>query len=42
MVYWKNSLKKAFLHKAYYSKYGEFLIRILSPFKKIVQKLAID
>ena len=41
-VYWKKSLKKALLHKAYYSKYGEFLIRLLSPFKKIVQKFAMD
>jgi len=41
-VYWKKSIKKAVLHKAYYSKYGEFLIRLLSPFKKIVQKFAMD
>jgi radical SAM superfamily enzyme YgiQ (UPF0313 family) len=41
-VYWKNSLKKAILHKIYYSRYGEFLIRLLSPFKKIVQRLAMD
>jgi len=41
-VYWKKSLKKALLHKAYYSRYGEFLIRLLSPFKKIVQRQAMD
>ncbi len=40
-VYWKNSLKKAILHKVYYSKYGEFLIRILAPFKKVVQRFAM-
>jgi radical SAM superfamily enzyme YgiQ (UPF0313 family) len=41
-VYWRKSLRKAMLHKIYYSKYGEFLIRLLSPLKKIVRKFAMD
>ena len=41
-VYRGKSFKKAVLHKIYYSKYGEFLIRLLSPFKKIVRKSAMD
>ena len=41
-VYRGKSFKKALLHKIYYSKYGELLIRLLSPFKKIVRKFAMD
>ena len=41
-VYRGKSYKKALLHKIYYSKYGELLIRLLSPFKKIVRKFAMD
>jgi len=41
-VYMGKSYKKALLHKIYYSKYGELLIRLLSPFKKIVRKFAMD
>jgi anaerobic magnesium-protoporphyrin IX monomethyl ester cyclase len=41
-VYWKKSIKKALLHKVYYSRYGEFLIRILAPLKKRVQKIAMN
>jgi len=41
-VYRGRSFKKAVLHKVYYSKYGELLIRLLSPFKKIVRKFAMD
>jgi hypothetical protein len=41
-VYSGRSFKKAILHKVYYSKYGELLIRLLSPFKKIVRKFAMD
>jgi anaerobic magnesium-protoporphyrin IX monomethyl ester cyclase len=41
-VYWKKSLKKAVLHKIYYSRYGEILIRLLAPLKKIIRKFAMD
>lgn len=41
-VYWGKNLRKALLHKIYYSKYGEFLIRLLAPLKKIVRKFAMD
>lgn len=41
-VYQGKSFKKAILHKIYYSKYGEFLIKLLSPIKKVVQRFAMD
>jgi anaerobic magnesium-protoporphyrin IX monomethyl ester cyclase len=41
-VYRGRSYKKALLHKVYYSKYGELLIRLLEPFKKIIRNMAMD
>ena len=32
-VYKKNDLKKAIMYRVYYSRYGEDLIRLLSPIK---------
>lgn len=40
-VYKNHSMKKAILYKIYYSEYGELLIRILTPIKKIVRRLAM-
>jgi len=40
-VYRKHSLMKAILYKVYYSDYGEWLIRVLAPLKKIVRRLAM-
>lgn len=40
-VYGGKSFKRAFLFKLYYSKYGEILIKLMSPFKKIIQKFAV-
>jgi len=41
-VYVGKSFKKALLYKIYYSRYGEFLIKLLSPFKKIIQRFAVS
>ncbi|MCL4385187.1 MAG: B12-binding domain-containing radical SAM protein [Actinobacteria bacterium] len=41
-VYRGKSLKRALLFKIYYSKYGELLIRLMSPFKKKIQRFAIN
>ncbi|MBM3701593.1 MAG: B12-binding domain-containing radical SAM protein [Actinobacteria bacterium] len=40
-VYRGKSLKRALLFKIYYSKYGEFIIKLMSPFKKYIQRFAI-
>ena len=40
-VYRGKSLKRAFLFKIYYSKYGEIFIKLMSPFKKKIQKFAV-
>ena len=40
-VYGGKSFKRAFLFKLYYSKYGEMLIKLMSPFKKKIQKFAV-
>jgi len=40
-VYRGKSFKRALLFKIYYSKYGEILIRLMSPFKKKIQRFAI-
>ena len=40
-VYKKHSLKKAIIYRIYYSDYGEWLIRILAPLKKIFRRLAM-
>ncbi len=40
-VYKEKSLMKALIYKAYYSAYGEWLIRVLDPLKKPIRKLAM-
>lgn len=40
-VYKTNSLKKAVIMRIYYSRLGEFLIRVLAPFKNILRKSAM-
>ncbi|MCE5329737.1 B12-binding domain-containing radical SAM protein [bacterium] len=40
-VYRGKSFKRAFLFKLYYSKNGEFLIKMMSPFKKVIQRFAV-
>lgn len=40
-IYRGKSFKRAVLFKLYYSKYGELLIKLLTPFKKQIQKFAI-
>jgi radical SAM superfamily enzyme YgiQ (UPF0313 family) len=40
-VYKEKSLMKALIYKAYYSSYGEWLIRALDPLKKPIRKLAM-
>lgn len=41
-VYKRTSLKKAILYKIYYSRLGEWLIRVLSPIKKFIRRIAMD
>lgn len=41
-VYKGSSLRKAFIYKIYYSRFGEGLIRILDPIKKWVRTIAMD
>jgi radical SAM superfamily enzyme YgiQ (UPF0313 family) len=36
-----KSLKKALIYKVYYSRYGEALLRILSPFKNKLRNIAL-
>ena len=40
-VYRDQSLIKAIFYRIYYSSYGEWLIRILAPFKSILRRLAM-
>lgn len=40
-VYKKHSFKKAIMLKVYYSRYGQLLILILSPFKNILRKVGM-
>ena len=40
-VYKKHSIMKAILFRIYYSDYGEWLIRVLAPVKKVVRRLAM-
>ncbi|MHB8280198.1 MAG: B12-binding domain-containing radical SAM protein [Candidatus Humimicrobiaceae bacterium] len=40
-IYRGKSFKRAFLFKLYYSKYGEILIKLMTPFKKKIQKFAV-
>jgi radical SAM superfamily enzyme YgiQ (UPF0313 family) len=40
-VYKRHSITKAVLYRIYYSDHGEWLIRVLSPLKKIVRRLAM-
>src|SRR4030042_14947 len=40
-VYKKHSLRRAFFYRLYYSRYGELLIRIFSPFKNYLRSFAI-
>ncbi len=40
-VYRDQSLVKAIFYRIYYSRYGEWLIRILAPFKKTLRRLAM-
>lgn len=40
-VYKEKSPMRALLYKAYYSRYGERLIRLLDPIKKPIRKLAM-
>lgn len=40
-VYKRHSPKKAILYRIYYSDYGEALIRVLAPIKKIFRQLAM-
>lgn len=40
-VYRDQSLIKAIFYRIYYSNYGEWLIRILAPFKSILRRLAM-
>jgi len=40
-VYKVTSIKKAIIYKAYYSRFGEGLIRLLDPVKKPIQRLAM-
>ena len=41
-VYRGKSLKRALLFKIYYSKYGESIIKLMSPLKKQIQKFATN
>ncbi len=40
-IYRRRSPLKAFIYYAYYSRYGEFLIRALQPMKRILRRLAM-
>lgn len=40
-VYRGSSLKKAIIYKIYYSRFGEKLIRIFSPMKKLIRRIAM-
>jgi radical SAM superfamily enzyme YgiQ (UPF0313 family) len=40
-VYKNNSPLKAFFYKIYYSSFGEFVLKIISPFKKILRRLVM-
>ncbi len=41
-VYRRNSLFKALAYKAYYSRFGEKLIRLLGPLKKTLQRWVME
>ena len=40
-VYKRHSLKKALMLRIYYSRYGEWLVRLLAPFKNLLRKAAM-
>lgn len=39
-IYKSKSLQKAWIYKIYYSRYGEFLLRLFSPIKNFLRDLA--
>jgi radical SAM superfamily enzyme YgiQ (UPF0313 family) len=41
-IYKNKSLRKALIYKLYYSRYGEVLLRIFSPLKSRLRKLAMN
>lgn len=40
-IYKRHSLAKALVYRLYYSRYGEILIRLLSPMKRFIRKFAM-
>ena len=40
-VYKKFSIRRALFYRLYYSRYGELIIRIFSPFKKLLRNIAM-
>ncbi len=40
-VYRRNNFKKALFLRVYYSRYGEFLLRLLAPLKNLLRKMTM-